>query len=180
VIYLLALDPGIRGCGVAIFRDRRLTDCAYVKNPIKTGATIDVSVSMGSKVVSWFLERAGRNFDEVIVEYPRVYQRGGGKSKGDPNDLLPLVAVDAVVVGSPAWVKIRQVFPSDWKGQASKGAVRTRVVARLDAAEMKVLEAGEKEARSLAHNVTDSVGIGLFALGRFERMRVYAGCTEDA
>lgn len=168
---LLALDPGIRGAGVAIFVDGQLTRCAYVKNEMKKGSGPAECVTMADAVDEWI---SGKEIDEVIVEWPRVYQRGGGRTKGDPNDLLALVGVDCALVAFLMPNDVSHVEPSQWKGQMTKEVVEVRVRSRLAPSEMIALDEGAREAKSMAHNMVDAVGIGLHHLGRFERFRVIA------
>lgn len=177
---LLAVDPGIRGCGVALFKDSALIACAYAKNPVKSGSDFDAVISLAKEVYGWWNERLfdfyrGGELDlRLVLEWPRVYT--ASKSKGDNNDLMPLVAVDAAVValfGVPA----RRVYPRDWKSTLSKEQTQARVESRLrpmggGSGEWSAYCEGTDAARSLAHNVVDAVGIGLHALGRFEPVKV--------
>lgn len=175
---LLAIDPGVRGCGCAVFETGKLVACAYVRNLVKSGHGPFECASMAQAVMTWWETAAfGRIFppDVVVVEWPRIYQRGGGRTKGDPNDLLCLVAVDGALAVYFRTAKTLAVEPHQWKGSMPKtGVVEGRVRARLDAVETDALEAGVANlAASLRHNLFDGVGIGLFALGRFDRLRAF-------
>jgi hypothetical protein len=176
--YVIAVDPGIRGCGVALFRGGVLVDCEYVRNPVKKGADFDAVVGAARAVDAWCfrsLEAIPNDVGwstRVVLEFPQVYT--ASKSKGDNNDLLPLAAVDgaiAALLGCPA----TRVAPRDWKGSMAHEAVEHRVASRLDGDEMFVIdEAFGRAGKTLAHNVTDAVGIGLHAVGRFTPRKAIA------
>jgi hypothetical protein len=174
-VSLLALDPGIRGCGVARFADDRLVWCAYVKNPMKKGTGPAACASMVGALLH--LTTAG-TYDNIVVEWPRIYQRGGGKSKGDPNDLRDLCGVSAGLACYYRGLSISHVEPAEWKGQLPHEAVELRVLQHLSPQELgpDELEAYKEGLKSggktFGHNVTDAVGIGLHALGRFEPVRI--------
>jgi hypothetical protein len=169
---LLAIDPGIRGCGMAVFDHGMLAEAAYVVNPCKEGNGAAEASSMASWVVGTIL---GRWYvSEIAVEWPRVYAARirEGKTKEDPNDLLALTAVDAAIVALLAPATAKSYAPSDWKGQMDKDVCHARVVTRLSSSELAVAETGARAAKSKAHNMYDAVGIGLHHLGRFDRKRV--------
>ena len=163
----VAVDPGLRGCGVAMFDDGVLMSAWYEKNPELTGDGMEAILAMAMAV-----RHAAA--DEVVVEFPHVY--AGSKSKGDPHDLLVLAAIDGAIgafatipLGGRDGAKVRHVFPSEWKGQLDKDACWHRVEGRLQEFEKRIIH---WPCASLRHNVQDALGIGLFAVGRFERKMV--------
>ena len=176
--YVIAVDPGIRGCGVALFGDGKLLACEYVRNPVKKGADFDAVQALAKAVEAWLCRqphiytRDGDDTTRAVLEFPQVYT--ASKSKGDNNDLLPLAAVDGAIVallGCPA----ERVAPRDWKGTMAHEAVVHRVASRLDYAETEILSAAEMRAgKTYGHNVTDAVGIGLHAVGRFTPRKAIA------
>lgn len=173
----LAVDPGIRGCGVALFRFSQsanatlLERAAYVRNPLKEGNGPAESAAMAQAVVDWFdTQPRERPFPDVLaLEYPRVYQ--GNKQKGDPNDLLPLAGVVCAVSGLLLRSEVRRYFPHEWKGTVDADVMLARIVGRLRPDEVGKIEPCPA---SLRHNVVDAIGIGLKAVGRFEPHRVIA------
>jgi len=50
----LAIDPGIRGVGAALFADGTLTKCAYIANPSLEGNGPLECVSMAYQVLGYF------------------------------------------------------------------------------------------------------------------------------
>ncbi len=173
---LLALDPGIRGCGVALFEGEirlangstiahhpRLVACDYVKNPVKKGDDFGAVIAMAGQVHDWVLMENGNTPWLLVAEWPRIYTVS--KSKGDNNELLPLVGVGCAVATFAT--SATRVFPHEWKHQLSKEVCHQRIRSRLDMNETNVLNDACARAKSLAHNTLDAVGIGLHHTGRF-------------
>ena len=136
---------------------------------------------MARAVYFWLLHDAGRcsrdcpswMVTDLIAEWPQVYQRGGGRTRGDANDVIPLAGVGCALAACFPTINAKEVSPHEWKGQVPKEAIAARVESRLSEAERAAYDAGlAAVAPSLRHNVSDAVGIGLWGLGRFERRRV--------
>ncbi len=153
---LLSVDPGVNGCGCALWSDYgRLVKASYVR--VKRNAVAIEQYRALAQNVREVFDGA----DSLILEVPRVYQ--GNKQKGDPNDLVSLGVVVGLIVGvfgKPA----KTVFPYEWKRQLPDAVCAARVMSRLDDAERAVIELPGK---SLAHNVLDATGIGLHGVGRY-------------
>lgn len=167
--HLLAIDPGIRGCGVAVYTPHGLRWAGYVKNPA-SGDTAEACLALARAVEDAAVDEGQLPvIGEIAFEWPRVYTIG--KGKGDPNDLLPLVGVCMALCGRLFGSPATRYYPHEWKGQMQKGAAFVaRVQSRLTPEEL-----GRVHARGhLGHNVWDAVGIGLHHLGRFERKRIIA------
>ncbi len=159
---LLSLDPGIRGCGVALFTDGRLTACDYVKNLVKKGNDLEAIRAMAEAVLMWAL---GAPVPTMLVcEFPQVYT--AAFSRGDNNDLLALAGVGSALAALYPSVPVTTVLPREWKGQAPKEVMHARIKSRLDGPETDVWVAAQYRGKSLFHNTADAVGIGLFHLGR--------------
>ena len=173
---ILSIDPGIRGVGVAVWRHGRLHAAAWVQNPCSTGSGPREAAEAARAVhVHCGLAR----LDTLVLEYPQIYSRGGGRTKGDPNDLLPLAAVDGALAALFPEAAVVYFTPSVWKGQVDKPksvheeyAIERRVRERLDESELlRIVWPGNKKHR---WDVVDALGVGLHHLGRFERKRVFA------
>lgn len=163
---ILAVDPGLRVCGVATFEDGFLKTAAEVKTltkdaeagPLAWGGMADaICAAVGED----------RRFGAVVVELPQVYR--GPLLKGDPNDLLHLVGVLGHLCGQleahcgVGEVEFHHYRPAEWKGQVPKAIHHERIQRRLSKSEITVWPKG--------HNAKDAVGLGLFHLGRMERAR---------
>lgn len=165
---LLAVDPGLRHCGAALFQAGKLHSAALVKNPVTSGDGADACWRMAQAVCHW-AAAPGVGFPEVVIcERMQVY--GPDKSKGDPNDLITLSIIAGML--RPTWLYL----PREWKGQVPKPArksdpyiLEARVRARLEPAELARLP----ENVGPAWDVIDAVGIGLHHLGRLTPRRLF-------
>ncbi len=170
---LLAIDPGLRACGCALFVNGLLCRAALVKNPEKKLRGPQAHVPMAIAVREW----VGYTPLDLVLEYPRVYPNHSNKRSEDPNDLLELAGVDGAIAAllGPA----RHYFPSDWKGQVPANACARQILRKLELKESNVIEnlgpflvnLNARDAKGLqvthnAHNTLDAVGIGLHQLGR--------------
>jgi len=104
--------------------------------------------------------------DTLVLEYPQIYR---GPRANNPNNLLTLALVDGALMGLFRQEAILYL-PHAWKGSVDPDECVKRVKARLSAVETACVVL---PAKSLAHNLWDAVGIGLFHLGRFNPRRVY-------
>jgi hypothetical protein len=107
--FVLAVDPGLRACGVALFRDGELVRAAAVRGP-RTGRGPAVWRALGLGVAAWVGDLVvGR----LVVETMKVYT--GGQS--DPDDLLELAGIcGAVATALPRW-PVEGVRAAEWNGQ---------------------------------------------------------------
>ena len=109
---LLAIDPGILGCGIAQFRDGLLVDAFYTKNTIgKEGTTAQRVGGMGKTIGTCPISG-------LVTECPQIYSLG--KGKGNPNQLIPLAQIGAYVAAlhpGAVWI---QYLPREWKGNIKK------------------------------------------------------------
>ncbi len=136
---MIAIDPGVKACGVAWFDNGALSIARLV--PVRDLRKI-------------------RQDTDLVIEMPRIYP-GSDQRKGDLNDLLNLAAVVGFCEGLFLCDQ-KRYFPSIWKGQVPKMVMVERIKKTLSEAERAcVVLAGAK-----SHNVWDAVGIGLFHLGR--------------
>ncbi len=154
---LLAVDPGLRGCGVALFRGGRLEQAAYVDG-LPHAQRAQAWTAMVGAVVDFVGARA---LDYLAIELPQVYV--ASRSKGDPNDLIQLAAVVGGLCLAFEAAQQRVYLPAEWKGQAPKEVIHGRVDKRLNEDEAAAISCRRK---GLLHNVKDAVGIGLVFLGR--------------
>jgi len=167
----LAVDPGIRGCGVALFIEGKLLEATYIKNPVKKGNDPEVSANMAYEVFAWYctqIEKFPVIDIELLLEKQQTY--GGKAARGDANDLFPLAAINGALV---AYIKSRRTisyFPREWKGNVNADIMIERIKSRLTTEEMSTVML--TSAKSLHHNIWDAVGIGLYHLCRLEKTRI--------
>jgi hypothetical protein len=169
---LLAIDPSIRSPGVALFRAGKLVVAARVTFPIDATQNDAERCLAAADAIAGWANQMGARPDAIAFEWPQVYARE--KSKGDPNQLIPMAGVDlALATGFTIAAAMRKsrlrvlcYKPADWIGQlpkATRGSAKSspraqRILSRLDAAEVAALPD--------QHDAIDAVGIGLHALGR--------------
>ena len=116
----------------------------------------------------WYEHQVG----QIVVEYPQIY--APGQSKGDPNDLPPMVGIDVGLACLFPRVPVQSYFPREWAGATTKAKSGDawlsprgqRVRQRLSASELAVLA----DVR-VTHDVIDAIGIGLHHVGRFAPRR---------
>lgn len=157
---LIAIDPGLRQCGVALFALGRLYRAFIVK-----GSTAPSGPGVWAAMAA-AVRPGGMGSPGLAIEFPKAYP--GGRQAADPADLLELAAVIGAITQVYEPHGVTRYFPREWKGQMDKVTCKARVVERLSQVELAAVE------RKNNHNVWDAVGIGLFHLGRFDRKRVYA------
>lgn len=154
---LVAIDPGLRGCGVALYRDALLEQATYVTGHDNAQRSA-CWVAMVAAIRDFIGARA---VSKLVVELPQVYIQA--RLKGDPNDLMHLAAVVGGLCVAFDGV-IQQVYlPAEWKGQVPKEVMHARALQRLSSEERRRISCRTK---SLMHNVQDAVAMGLKSLGR--------------
>lgn len=141
---IVAIDPGKRASGWAVFWKRELWACGF-------GNSADP-----------ILDATEGEPDLALIEAPRVYDRR--RWKGDPNDLIDISIAGAILLGSLRPERIKVIRPQDWKGQTPKDVQAGRTLAKLSRAERSRLDGATTKGKM--HNVIDAVGIGLWELER--------------
>lgn len=184
---LLALDPSTTRCGLALFREGMLIASGCVTGGYVRSDILARVVHISEACAAWALGQACRPC-ELIVEWPKIYTRN--KSKGDPNDCVPLAGVAGCLAGmlmqTPALTPLdcemscTSYLPSEWIGQVPKvetvkgckdSARAKKIIARLNHAERMVWDTVKY------HDAIDAIGIGLHHLGRLDRKRIFPGAT---
>jgi len=183
-VSLLAVDPGLRACGCAIFRDERLIAAGFPAGAPRSSLTerlkgtadpdaldmqrpterAEIFLSMARAVALW-AESYGPITD-LAIEMPRVYPRGSQREEkrgADPNDLIHLTAVVGAICTAFAGAETHVYLPFEWKGQLPKKIHHERARARLTLEELATIP---KLAASKLHNVMDGVALGLHHVGR--------------
>lgn len=188
---LAAVDPGLERCGLAIFEHGKLIDTALItanpKPPAMAGE-VERAQAVATATIRRFVACSPSEGTVVgalvgarlVVEWPRIYMPG--KSKGAGRDILVLACVDGALAALAAsrGAVVTQVTPDTWKGQLLDKLMMGRVIGtgaaddRLSPPERLIaVSALDGIAASLRHNVIDAIGIGLYALGRFEPRREF-------
>jgi hypothetical protein len=189
----VAIDPGVRGVGLAFGDEKELHHARYVPNPVEKGDDPAALFALCDAVVSQVTVRVfSALVSRVAIEVPRVYP--GPQQKGDQNDLIPLAGIVHALgffFHKCGAKEVIRYYPRDWKGSVSSNTTATRILDRLSDDEQKRIDRighfsellaryeqiGKevKDSGSVTHNTIDAVGIYLKAVGRFERVRIFPG-----
>jgi hypothetical protein len=148
---IIAIDPG-EVTGWAVFLDGKL-------------AALGVAAP-GGNVLDQYLMRHSALAPIVVIEEPRVVP--GTPSARDIVRLSMTAGRWLERAYLVAGVDAELVTPSAWKGQVPKQIHHKRIVAALDADELRRVEA-LRCAASKVHNAIDAVGLGLWRLARLSR-----------
>lgn len=164
----VSIDPGLHGCGVAVFLDGLLAHAEYTGG---LGGQIHTLLEPIEPVERLLFEVAGEGtwdrttapIHTLIVEVPQVYDTP--KQKGRQVDVLRLygVAIAIVAVARPFVRAALTLQPAEWKGQVPKDVMVERIKGRLSPDEMDVIDL---PSSTVEHNLWDAVGIGLRHAGR--------------
>jgi len=169
-VQLLAVDPGLRGCGVALFDEgtKTLLRADYVKGSAKAERA-EAWAEMAVAVDNWTDTQP-----RIVIEFPQVYKRQhmSARKKGtDPNDLLQLAAVVGAITSCVSSIDVAVLLPMEWKGQVDKAVMWDRALKRLSTEELSRVPGPNvpgkpRVLKSLAHNMHDAIMLGLVHLGR--------------
>jgi hypothetical protein len=158
---LVAVDPGKRYCGMALFVDGRLV-AAGRPNPGELARGHDnaeLAAMTGRAGVAWARRHSPGPFS-VVAEH--MVARGASFKT---TSLLELCTVAGWICG--AGETGRLVTVSEWKSNYKKSVVHGWIAKELTAEEEAVLGAAVAELNPRERgDVLDAVGIGLWALGR--------------
>ncbi len=185
---LLSLDPSLRSTGVAMFVDGQLVACERIRGIATTYDRVHRCRAMARAVFEWSCSHANLGAAQpsvLAVEWPQVYR--ASKSKGDPNDLLGLAGVCAAVATLYPGAEVRSYLPDEWEPCPKVSPERkARGLGPIDSEAFAsprglriagLLSEAERACLIRSHDVVDAVGIGLFALGRLKKHRVFAGAV---
>lgn len=159
--YLLAIDPSINNCGVAVFnkKTKQLEDAVLVhpdKSVTQNGEWYDKAYSIYTKVNTI---REKCKVTTIAIERPDHWNVAGfaARESGSIEKLAFLVGLIYSMRDSISDFKV--FLPREWKGQLSKDVVRNRLTAAYTKEKYS-----KKEWAILDHNILDAIAIGHFIL----------------
>lgn len=167
---LLAVDPGVRYPAGALFVSGVLQKASRVKIPKGIGPKTPVLErcrAISLSITDW----AQAIPDILVVEYPQIYTQD--KSKGNPNQLVPLAAIGACLSGLYMATRVISPTPREWTGNIPKNEDGDPWDSPRGRRVWERLSDVERTRVVPSHDAVDAVGLGLFGLGRFDRRRVY-------
>lgn len=164
LLWTLAIDPGLRQCGVAMFEGGALNGAWLARNRRKAERGPEAWYSMAESVLYSWIKRAparGQLVHDLVIEVPQIYWRAN--RGGNAADLIELAGVVGAVSQALPVLNRVHFLPRKWKGQTPKPVHNRRVLAKLQEPERAFIE---PTPASLLNNVVDAVGLGLYRLGR--------------
>lgn len=169
-----ALDPGLRTCGYSIWDEGQLQWAGLVVSPERQERGPKAWLAMARAV----LDTYPLGLDHLVVELQQIYPGGYGPP---PDDLMQLTGVVGCVVGlyEGRCGLVEGYYPRQWSGGTPKDIRQARLL------EPGVLSAEEWErvepcAKSLYHNVLDSIDLGLWVARLLGERSVNVLSTEAA
>lgn len=155
---LVAIDPGLRHCALAVFADGadglpRLCWAGLIFNPQDRVRGPLAWEAMARAVLEAFPLRA----DVFVVELP---QFDGRTSGGVVPDVFEVVGVAGKLLAAFAGRvdEALALTPAEWKRNLPKAVTDARVAAALSPEESSFIE----DNGALNHNTIDAIAIGLF------------------
>ena len=199
---LLAIDPSTTTIGVALFAGtdahRQFARVLNAAASIKLSVRADIDplqrwLDAARGVENWLYDvlhfDATDRITELVFERPQFYS--AVKSKGDPNKLVGVLGVAAVIAGRFSLRNATQQFtylPAEWIGQLSKVCPTCKGKAKKKCKDCRGSAWETPRGRRIASRLSpeehaacpdqndaiDAVGIGLKHVGRLEPVRVYS------
>ncbi len=158
--YIITVDPGISGTGIATWAPDRLAP-VYTKSIIIPEPREDWVERMRLMSEEFYqtLKAQQESISKVYIEYPKLMQTASGMASAQRGDVFKLMCFVGVLAAQ-CWRYNTEFIPlpvNDWKGVLPKGVVAQRVAARLKCS-----------ARAYPNHVMDAVGMGLYLKGEFD------------
>lgn len=159
----LAVDPGLRKVGLALFEtDGTLRRCGLATGVL--GIVQDQGPEVWRDTVEAVVAWVGdAPLIKIVSEYPKVYN----VRNTDPHHLLLLASVVGGIALAFPDVPMQTVLPSQWKQQRSKDATTSQARRVMSLEELEVVRKGlTLVSTSCHHDVWDAVALGLVRLNR--------------
>lgn len=151
---LVAVDPGVRGCAVAVFGD------GVLLLALKTHSIHDSLMSCALAACEPVEKLKIAHINMLIIEKPQVYD--SRNQRGDQRDIIDLAlvvgAVIAVMAIGHVIYRIETPLPHRWKGNVPKNISKYRARAKLTDVEL------DKVGLFANHDVWDAIALGQWGL----------------
>jgi len=176
---LLAVDPGLNAPACSVFRAGVLIRAGAVSIPTKLKKMDLVARCREVSVLihRWYWD--GRTdllsnvpLEQLVFERPQVYSVG--QSDCDPNDLPPMLGIDVGVACLNGNIPVTSYLPREWTGQRPKATSGDPWKSPRGVFTWERLGASERQLLAsvkVTHDVLDSLGIGMYRLGRYAPRR---------
>lgn len=188
---LLAIDPSLNSPGMSLFRHGVLAACGRIRIH-KDFAALGIGarcLRVAQEIAVWYSEQEEiGTLRTIVFEWPQIYI--DAKSKGDQNNLLGLVGVGQSLAAmftignvhaSQRPPEVVTPTPADWTGQLPKTVngklPKSAWESPRGARVRSKLQPGELRLVPDQHDAVDSLGLGLWSLGRYTLHRVFSGAV---
>ena len=121
---ILAIDPSINFCGVAVFKFGKLDEHALLTPLIKSDDWVEKAKDIYRQIN---IIHAKYDIDERVVETP-TYWGAAGYLARESGAIMKLMFLCGMLV---SWNNSIVIFPNTWKGQLPKEVVRNRLMKRV-------------------------------------------------
>jgi hypothetical protein len=160
---ILAIDPGLWKCGVAIFSPAGYLQVAYTARRPRNVYTIGAPawLDMANQI------QAPEPVSVLVVERMQIDRR----SK-NPAPLLELSGIAGALAYRFRYADVYSPSPSEWKGGTPKAIMKRRLMTKLHRDE------SERVDPRATHDAWDAIGLGAWFLGKhlqIERWRSHHG-----
>lgn len=180
---LVALDPGVRSPGIALFRAGILVAAKRLKGCTRTKDQPGARWLRVAHIAAAWCTTVKAYPRTLVYEKPQIY--GVGKSEVDPNDLIGLVGIGSAFAGILAMgmaaqdvaLEVVTPEPDEWTMGTKKNTEGDPFDCTRARAIFSRLSPEEAELVPASHDALDAVGLGLFATGRFRPRRVFPGAV---
>lgn len=152
---ILAIDPGVRLCGVALFAGVQLVEATIVRCTEKNVSDFVVALTMAKQLPAAYV-------DTLVIERMLIYDKA--QQLGDPNHLARIEFIAGVLTRDFKGLSANVLRPTarEWKGTIRKSIHHKRIIAECP----KAAQLAAATPKTYRHNVYDAVGLGLWAIRR--------------
>jgi Holliday junction resolvasome RuvABC endonuclease subunit len=171
--YVIAIDPSINNCGLAVFKNKELKRYELLHPTVKKKSHyLEKARSMAQKIEEVYDYYEDRGRTKLVTEIPQHF---GASERGflsrESGSMLKLSFLAGMIYNiAPDTITYE---PNEWKGQLPKCVVRNRLLRPYP--DIKLF--GKKEIHcpdckrshkihDLDHNIVDAIAIGHFHIWR--------------
>ena len=157
-IHYLTIDPGISGTGYALWSSPHWE---LMKTGIYSVSSDKVTWEHKGHIIAQNIAILCRNYSvrKICIEFPAYFDSSSGNMVAKRGDSVKLTWMVGMICGIVYPLKPVLVPVNNWKGQMPKDVVIRRIQKRLGVERCEEL--------GIKSHMWDSVGVGLFASGKF-------------
>ena len=172
---LIAFDPGLNNPAAALFKNGELQAAERIRLPtsLKSLELTERALRIADLTLKWVLEHGGEKGHTLVWEKPQVYR--GSAAIGDPKDLISLSVVGGAVACILQPTKTYSPTPQEWTMGTSKAKQADKIWTSSRGVRAEKRFSSEEKGRIQdSHDAADAAALGLYCLGRWEKIRVFS------